>query len=98
VVAQLAAFGQVTPGQEALGVFLNAIAPLVGTDQRPFLADLVTRYSMIVPESHYSSVMSSSDKLDTSSNRNSGGVPWELGCPPARRATDPEPKNRILSI
>lgn len=56
IVSQLTSFGQVTAGQEALGVFLNAIAPLVGSDQRPLLSSLVTRYSMVVPESELPAV------------------------------------------
>jgi V8-like Glu-specific endopeptidase len=55
IVSQLAAFGQVSSGQEALGVFLNAIQPLIGVDQRPFLTDLLIRYSML-PESELPAV------------------------------------------
>jgi hypothetical protein len=51
IVSHLTAYGRVSLGQEALGLFLNTVQPLVGVEQRGFLATLLTRYSMMVPVS-----------------------------------------------
>jgi V8-like Glu-specific endopeptidase len=49
IVRHLAAYGRVSLDKEALGVFLNTLQPLVGVENRGFLADVLTRYSMMVP-------------------------------------------------
>jgi hypothetical protein len=51
IVSHLTAFGQVTPGKEALGLFLSAVQPLVGIERSRLLTGLIERYSMMVPES-----------------------------------------------
>lgn len=51
IVSHLAAYGRVSLGQEALGLLLNTVQPLVGVEQRGLLASLLTRYSMMVPVS-----------------------------------------------
>ena len=51
IISHLAAYGQMSLGQEALGLFLSTLQPLVGVEQRGFLATLLMRYSMMVPAS-----------------------------------------------
>ena len=50
IISHLAAYGQMSLGQEALGLLLR-LQPLVGVEQRGFLATLLMRYSMMVPAS-----------------------------------------------